>query len=60
MGAVGLMQVIPKYHLDKFEELGGPEAVLNPLANIRVGAMILKDTMQRFGGLRVNNGKASR
>jgi len=51
MGAVGLMQVIPKYHLDKFEEHGGPEAVLNPLANIRVGAMILKDTMQRFGGL---------
>jgi len=51
MGAVGLMQVIPKYHLDKFEELGGPEAVLNPVANIRVGALILKDAMQRFGGL---------
>jgi soluble lytic murein transglycosylase-like protein len=51
MGAVGLMQVIPKYHLDKFEELGGPEAVLNPSANIRVGAMILKDAIQRFGGL---------
>ena len=51
MGAVGLMQVIPKYHLDKFEELGGPEAVLNPLANIRVGALVLKDAMQRFGGL---------
>jgi soluble lytic murein transglycosylase-like protein len=51
MGAMGLMQVIPKYHLDKFEVLGGPEAVLNPVANIRVGALILKDVMQRFGGL---------
>ena len=51
MGAQGLMQVIPKYHLDKFEELGGPDAVLNPLANIRVGAMILKDYLRRFGGI---------
>ncbi len=51
MGAVGLMQVIPKYHLDKFEILGGAEAVLNPVANIRVGALILKDVLHRFGGL---------
>jgi soluble lytic murein transglycosylase-like protein len=51
MGAQGLMQVIPKYHLDKFEELGGPDAVLNPVANIRVGAMILKDYLARFGGI---------
>jgi soluble lytic murein transglycosylase-like protein len=51
MGAQGLMQVIPKYHLDKFEELGGPDAVLNPVANIRVGALILKDYLERFGGV---------
>jgi len=51
MGAQGLMQVIPKYHLDKFEELGGRDAVLNPVANIKVGALILKDYISRFGGL---------
>jgi len=51
MGAQGLMQVIPKYHLDKFEELGGKDAVLNPVANIKVGALILKDYIARFGGV---------
>jgi soluble lytic murein transglycosylase-like protein len=51
MGAQGLMQVIPKYHLDKFEELGGKDAVLNPVANIKVGALILKDYIVRFGGV---------
>jgi len=51
MGAQGLMQVIPKYHLDKFEELGGKDAVLNPVANIKVGALILKDYISRFGGV---------
>lgn len=51
MGAQGLMQVIPKYHLDKFEELGGKEQVLNPVANIKVGALILKDYITRFGGV---------
>lgn len=51
MGAQGLMQVIPKYHLDKLQELGGRDAILNPVVNIRVGALILKDYLQRFGGL---------
>jgi soluble lytic murein transglycosylase-like protein len=51
MGAQGLMQVIPKYHLDKFEELGGADAVLNPVANIRVGAQILKEYFTKFGGV---------
>ena len=51
MGAKGLMQVIPKYHMDKFEELGGSDAALNPVANIKVGAMILKDYIRRFGSV---------
>lgn len=51
MGAKGLMQVIPKYHLEKFASLGGNDAVLNPVANIRVGAMILQEYIRRFGGL---------
>lgn len=51
MGAKGLMQVIPKYHMDKLEAHGGLEAVLDPVANIRVGAAILKDYVARFGGV---------
>ena len=51
MGAKGLMQVIPRYHMDKFDVVGGKDAVLNPMANIKVGAMILKEYIQRFGGL---------
>lgn len=51
MGAKGLMQVIPKYHMDKFEDLGGSDAALNPVANIKVGAMILKDYIRRFGSV---------
>ena len=51
MGAKGLMQVIPKYHMDKFDEHGGYEAVLNPVANIKVGALILRDYIRRFGSV---------
>lgn len=51
MGAKGLMQVIPKFHMDKFDPLGGQNAVLNPVANIKVGAMILQDYIRRFGGV---------
>ena len=51
MGAKGLMQVIPKFHQDKFEEHGGEESVLDPMTNILVGTRILKDAMRRGGGL---------
>jgi soluble lytic murein transglycosylase-like protein len=51
MGAKGLMQVIPKFHLDKFRPLGGEQAVFDPLANIMVGAQILKNYMRQTGDL---------
>jgi len=51
MGAKGLMQVIPKYHQDKLDALGGEDAVFDPMTNILVGARILKDAMRRGGGL---------
>jgi len=51
MGAKGLMQVIPKYHQDKLDALGGEEAVFDPMINIMVGARILKDAVRRGGGL---------
>jgi len=51
MGAKGLMQVMAKVHHDKFEEVGGQQAALNPVANIRVGALILKDYVKRTGSV---------
>jgi len=51
MGAQGLMQVMSKVHSDKFEEVGGAQAALNPVANIRVGALILKDYVKRTGSV---------
>jgi soluble lytic murein transglycosylase-like protein len=50
-GAKGLMQVIPKYHLEKFEPWGGEKAALEPRANILVGAMILREYLNRTGNL---------
>ncbi len=51
MGAKGLMQVIPKHHLDKLLEHGGEEAVLDPMINIALGARILKEYVRRTGSL---------
>lgn len=51
MGAKGLMQVMAKVHQDKFEQVGGAKAALDPVANIRVGAQILKDYVKRTGSV---------
>jgi soluble lytic murein transglycosylase-like protein len=51
MGAQGLMQVMSKVHTDKFQEMGGAQAALNPVANIRVGALILKDYVSKGGSV---------
>jgi len=51
MGAQGLMQVMSKVHRDKFEQMGGTQAALNPVANIRVGAQILKEYVSRGGSV---------
>lgn len=51
MGAKGLMQVIPKYHLDKLNSHGGAGAVLDPWVNILVGAQILREYVARAGSL---------
>jgi len=52
MGAKGLMQVIPKYHVDKFREFGGDKyAVFDPETNILVGAQILKEYLSRTGSI---------
>ena len=58
-GAIGLMQVIPRYHSDKVDAASA-ESVLNPRTNIRVGAKVLKDYIRRAGnqvaGLQLYNG----
>lgn len=51
VGAQGLMQVMSKVHHEKFQHMGGVQAALNPVANIRVGALILKDYVQRGGSV---------
>ncbi|HWX11099.1 MAG TPA: lytic transglycosylase domain-containing protein [Trinickia sp.] len=57
VGAQGLMQVMSKVHSDKFQYFGGQAAALDPLANITVGALVLKDCIARgrslAGGLRL-------
>ena len=52
VGAQGLMQVMTRVHKEKFEPFeGGPDAALNPIANIRVGSQILHDCISRRGSL---------
>ena len=60
MGAKGLMQIIPKYHLDKLRAAGGEDAVFDPESNIHIGARILQEYVHRTGtleaGLQYYNG----
>lgn len=50
-GAKGLMQIIPRYHTDKFADFGGVKAVFDPEANIVVGSQIIKEYLARTGNL---------
>jgi soluble lytic murein transglycosylase-like protein len=63
VGAQGLMQVMSKVHSDKFQYFGGEGAALEPVANIKVGALVLKDCIARggslAGGLRLYVGSSS-
>jgi soluble lytic murein transglycosylase-like protein len=61
-GAMGLMQVIPRYHAAKFPVQGAgiESAVLDPRTNIAVGARVLKEAIVHGGnetaGLQLYNG----
>jgi hypothetical protein len=50
-GAKGLMQIIPRFHMDKLNQHGGEDAVLDPQSNIVVGARILQEYVHRTGSL---------
>lgn len=49
-GAKGLMQIIPKYHLEKFADFGGEQAVFDPRVNILVGARIVREYLLTASG----------
>ena len=51
MGAQGLMQIIPRYHQEKLPKGAGSEAFLDPVTNVKMGARILQEYIQRQGGL---------
>lgn len=50
MGAQGLMQVIPRFHQDKLDAISG-SSLLDPMVNIQVGALVLKEYIRRTGSL---------
>jgi len=51
--AVGLMQVIPRYHPNQVAEIGGVKRLYEPANNIRVGTIILHDyIVENDGNLR--------
>ena len=51
MGAQGLMQVIPRFHPEKLPEGAGSSALFDPVTNVQVGALVLKEAITRTGGL---------
>ncbi len=51
MGAVGLMQVIPRYHQDKVTKTAAAKPFLDPVTNVRIGAQVLQEAIRRQGGL---------
>lgn len=50
MGAKGLMQIIPKYHPEKFPA-PGEQVVLDPRNNIVAGARVIREYVNRTGDL---------
>ncbi|MDP3440358.1 MAG: transglycosylase SLT domain-containing protein [Azonexus sp.] len=51
-GAQGLMQVVPRFHLDKLpDEADHQSAFLDPVTNVQVGARVLQESIRRHGGL---------
>ena len=50
-GAQGLMQVVPRFHLDKLPDEADKSAFLDPVINVQVGARVLEESIRRNGGL---------
>jgi hypothetical protein len=50
-GAHGLMQVMTDVHRNTFDDHGGVKAVQDPTANLRVGAVLLKESIRNTGSI---------
>lgn len=50
-GAQGLMQVIPRWHMDKIGEDAPEDILFDPLVNVQVGTKVLVEGLQRYGTL---------
>lgn len=51
MGARGLMQVIPRWHMDKIAADADEDVFFDPLVNVQVGTRVLAEGLQRYGSL---------
>ncbi len=51
VGAQGLMQVMTRVHVDKYESFGGQLAAFDPVSNLRVGVQVLQECIRRAGSL---------
>lgn len=51
MGAQGLMQIIPRFHLDKLPPDAGKLPFFDPEINVQVGARALHEFIRRSGGV---------
>ncbi|MGB4912650.1 MAG: lytic transglycosylase domain-containing protein [Candidatus Dechloromonas phosphoritropha] len=51
VGAKGLMQVMPNFHMDKLPGEADATAFLDPVTNVQVGARVLRESISRFGGI---------
>ena len=51
VGAQGLMQVMTRVHHDKYKMFGGMNAAFDPVTNLRVGALVLRDCIRKAGSL---------
>lgn len=49
-GAQGLMQVMTRVHIRRYDAFGGPLAAFDPLTNLRVGVDVLLEVIRLRGG----------
>lgn len=51
VGAQGLMQVMTKVHVEKYDNFGGKLAAFDPVTNLRVGVKVLQECIKRAGSI---------
>jgi hypothetical protein len=51
VGAQGLMQIMPRFHMDKVPAGAGNRPFFDPVINIKVGVSVLEEAIRRAGGL---------